>query len=210
MDRAIANHAIDDNLVRFVRRRKQQLPFPDPWSPDEVEALVDHMTRAYPVAIANLAEFKFFTGIRPSEDAALRWSEVVMVAQRAHVQGAIVQGQAKAATQTNTARTVLPNGRAPAAVMRRRTVSQLACDFVFGDPRCGTPWSCPSAWCKSTAPMSKTLRKARQRTMTPRRAALRAGLSCGCTVRALIWPSRCPRYRAPPRAAPAAARAARG
>jgi hypothetical protein len=26
MDLAVANHAIDDNLVRFVRRRKQQLP----------------------------------------------------------------------------------------------------------------------------------------------------------------------------------------
>jgi integrase len=45
MELALANHAIEDNLVRFVRRRKQQLPFPDPFSRGEVEAIVEHMGR---------------------------------------------------------------------------------------------------------------------------------------------------------------------
>lgn len=76
MDLAVANHAIDDNLVRFVHRRKQQLPFPDPFSRDEVEAIVNHMMREYSAAITNFVEFKFFTGLRPSEVTALRWSDV--------------------------------------------------------------------------------------------------------------------------------------
>jgi len=140
MDLAVANHAIDDNLVRFVRRRKQHLPFPDPFSRGEVEAIVDHKAREYPAPIANFVEFKFFTGMRPSEVAALRWSDVDLETQRVHVHRAIVQGQDKATTKTNTARMVLLNSRALAAVMRQRAATQLAGDFVFVDPRYGTPW----------------------------------------------------------------------
>jgi integrase len=46
MDLAVANHAIEDNLVRFVRHRRPQLPFPDPFSRDEVEAIVASGHRA--------------------------------------------------------------------------------------------------------------------------------------------------------------------
>ena len=57
-----------------------------------------------------------------------------------HVHRAIVQGVEKATTKTNTARMVLLNSRAMAAVMRQRSLTQLAGDFVFVDPRYGTPW----------------------------------------------------------------------
>lgn len=57
-----------------------------------------------------------------------------------HVHRAIVQGQEKATTKTNTARIVLLNSRALAAVMRQRAATQLAGNFVFVDPRYGTPW----------------------------------------------------------------------
>lgn len=140
MDLAVANHAIDDNLVRYLQRRKQQLPFPDPFSRYEVEAVVVHMASEYPAGVANFVEFKFFTGLRPSEVAALRWSDVELEAQRVHVHRAIVQSREKATTKTNTARMVLLNSRALAAVMRQRSLTQLAGDFVFVDPRHGTPW----------------------------------------------------------------------
>jgi integrase len=90
--------------------------------------------------VANLVEFKFFTGLRPSEVAALRWSDVDLIAQRVHVHRAIVQGQEKATTKTSTARMVMLNSRALAAVMRQCAVTQLAGDFVFVDPRYGAPW----------------------------------------------------------------------
>jgi integrase len=140
MELAVANHAIDDNLVRYVRRRKQQLPFPDPFTRCEVEAVVTHMTQEFHGGVGNFVEFKFFTGLRPSEVAALRWSDVDLVTQQVHVHGAIVQGHEKATTKTNTARMVLLNSRAVAALMRQRSLTQLAGDFVFVDPRYGTPW----------------------------------------------------------------------
>ena len=81
-----------------------------------------------------------FTGMRPSKVAALRWSDVDLATQRVHVHRAIVQGQEKATTKTNTARMVLLNSRALAAVTRQRAATQLVGDFVFVDPRYGTPW----------------------------------------------------------------------
>ena len=149
MDLAVANHAIEDNLVRFVRHRRPQLPFPDPFSRDEVEAIVDHMSSEFPDGVANFVEFKFFTGIRPSEVAALRWSDVDLQAQRVHVHRAIVQGQEKATTKTNTARLVLLNSRSLGALMRQRSMTQLAGDFVFVDPRYGTAWRAERAFRRS-------------------------------------------------------------
>lgn len=117
IDLAVANRAIDDNLVRHVQHRKQQLPFPDPFTRDEVEAVVAHMTSEYPAGVANFVEFKFFTGLRPSEVAALRWSDVELEAQRIHVHRAIVQGLEKATTKTNTAEQPSPGGsHAPAVI----------------------------------------------------------------------------------------------
>lgn len=73
MDMAVADHALEENLVRHVRYQRQQTPFPDPFNRDEVEAITDYMTGRYPDGVANYAEFKFFSGLRPSETTALRW-----------------------------------------------------------------------------------------------------------------------------------------
>jgi integrase len=47
-------------------------PFPDPFTRDEVEAIIDYMTERHPDGVANYVEFKFFSGLRPSETTALR------------------------------------------------------------------------------------------------------------------------------------------
>jgi integrase len=65
MDMAVADHALQDNLVRHVRYRRQQTPFPDPFTRDEVEAIIEYMAERYPDGVANYVEFKFFSGLRP-------------------------------------------------------------------------------------------------------------------------------------------------
>jgi len=40
MDVAVADHALEDNLVRHIRYQRQPTPFPDPFTRDEVEALI--------------------------------------------------------------------------------------------------------------------------------------------------------------------------
>lgn len=140
MDMAVADHALEDNLVRHVRYQRQQTPFPDPFTRDEVEAIIEYMTERYPDGVANYVEFKFFSGLRPSETTALRWADVDLERDRVHVHRAIVRGLEKNTTKTSTARHVLLNSRARAALLRQRALTQLAGDFVFLDPRYGKPW----------------------------------------------------------------------
>ena len=104
VDLAVANRALEDNLVRHVRYRRQQTPFPDPFSRDEVEAIIEHIVERHPPGVANLVEFKFFSGLRPSETTALRWADVDLEGDRVHVHRAIVRGLEKNTTKTNTAR----------------------------------------------------------------------------------------------------------
>ena len=141
LDMAVADHALEDNLVRHVRYQRQQTPFPDPFTRDEVETIIEYMTERYPDGVANYVEFKFFSGLRPSETTALRWDDVDLEHDRIHVHRAIVRGLEKNTTKTSTARHVLLNSRARAALMRQRALTQLAGDFVFLDPRYGKPWT---------------------------------------------------------------------
>ena len=158
LDMAVADHSLENNLVRHVRYQWQQKPLPDPFTRDEVETIIEYMTERYPDGVANYAEFKFFSGLRPSETTALRWSDVDLERDRVHVHRAIVRGLEKNTTKTNTARHVLINSRARAALLRQRALTQLASDFVFIDPRYGKPWIEERAFRRTYwAPTLKTL-----------------------------------------------------
>jgi len=158
MDMAVADHAIEDNLVRHVRYQRQQNPFSDPFTRDEVEAIIEYLTERYRDGVANYVESKFFSGLRPSETTALRWADVDLERERVHVHRAIVRGLEKNTTKTSTARHVLLNSRARAALLRQRALTQLAGNFVFLDPRYGKPWTEERAFRRSYwAPTLKAL-----------------------------------------------------
>lgn len=63
-------------LVRHVRYQRQQTPFPDPFTRDELEAIIDDLTERYADGVANAVEFKSFSGLRPSETTAPGWADV--------------------------------------------------------------------------------------------------------------------------------------
>jgi integrase len=123
-----------------------------------MKAIIDYMTERYPDGVANFVEFKFFSGLRPSETTALRWSDVDQERDRVHVHRAIVRRLEKNTTKTSTARHVLLNSRARAALLRQRALTQWAGDFVFLDPRYGKPWTEGRAFrCSYWAPTLKAL-----------------------------------------------------
>jgi integrase len=97
------------------------------------------MAERYLDGVANYVEFKFFSGLRPSETTALRRADVDLEPDRIHVHRAIVRGLEKSTTKTSIARHVLLNSRTRAGLLRQRALTQLAGDFVFLDPRYGTP-----------------------------------------------------------------------
>jgi integrase len=140
MELAVADKTIATNPVSAVARAKHQKPLPDPFSREEAESIVADMAAHYPAPIANYAEFKFFTGLRTSESFGLHWRDVDLAGKHLLVHRAIVRGVEKLNTKTNTARQVILNSRALAAIQRQRKHTQIRDEHVFLDPRYDEPW----------------------------------------------------------------------
>jgi integrase len=137
---AVLDRTIAVNPVSDIPRAKHQKAPTDPFSRDEAEAIIAHMLARYPEPVANMAEAKFFTGLRSSEAAGLRWPNVDTSRAEIVVSEAIVRGKTKLNTKTNVARVVELNSRALAAIKRQKAHTFLAGEHVFLDPRYGTPW----------------------------------------------------------------------
>lgn len=140
LDLAVADGAIASNPVTGVSRAKHQKPLPDPFSREEVEAILADMRQHFPEPIVNYVEFKFFSGLRTSESFGLRWQDVDLPDKHVLVHRAIVRGIEKLNTKTNTARQVALNSRALAAMQRQRAHTQMRGEHVFLDPRYNTAW----------------------------------------------------------------------
>lgn len=140
MELAVADKTIPSNPVSAVSRAKHQKPLPDPFSREEAETIIADMAAHYPAPIANYVEFKFFTGLRTSESFGLHWRDVDLAGKHLLVHRAIVRGVEKLNTKTNTARQVILNSRALAAVQRQRKHTQVRNAHVFLDPRYDEPW----------------------------------------------------------------------
>jgi integrase len=140
MELAVADRTIAANPVNAVAPAKHQKPLPDPFSREEAEAIVADMASHYAGPISNYVEFKFFTGLRTSESFGLYWLDVDLAGKHVLVHRAIVRGVEKNNTKTNSARHVMLNSRALAALQRQRAHTQMRDSHVFLDPRYGEPW----------------------------------------------------------------------
>ena len=114
-------------LHESVEMRKPPKAKPDPFKLAEVEVMLSKMR--HPKG-KTFYEFAFFSGLRPSEQIALRWADLDLHAGTATISRAITRSKEKG-TKTGDERTVELNARARAAIERQRAVSQLASEFVF-------------------------------------------------------------------------------
>jgi integrase len=73
----------------------------------------------------HLLRVAFFTGLRPSEQIALRWADLDRLTGPATVQRAITRSKKKG-TKTGDERTVEPSARALAAMSRARSWTDLS------------------------------------------------------------------------------------
>jgi integrase len=136
---AVTDRLLPSNPVDGVPRAKSQKDPPDPFSRDEAEAIIADMLKHYPEQVGNMVECWFFTGPRTSEVFGQRWPNVDLRSGRLAVVEAVVRGETKG-TKTNTAREVILNSRALAALHRQAKYTRLAGEHVWQDPRYGTPW----------------------------------------------------------------------
>lgn len=143
MQLAVVDRLVHENPVVHVATAKAQRPVADPFSMDEVEAIVADLHKRAPAQAANLIEFKFFSGLRSSEVFGLQWGDVGLAKGEVLVHQALVNGRQKSNTKTNVARRVLLNSRALAALQRQRQHTQAGAGAVFLDPVHLAPWEMP-------------------------------------------------------------------
>jgi integrase len=136
---AVTDKAMTDNPAEKIPRAKWQKEPCDPFTREEIEAVIAYMRERYPEPVANYIEWWAFSGVRPSEAAGLRWSSVDLASGYMQVREAIVRGVTKG-TKTSVSRAVLLNSRALDALQRQRKHTQMVGDHVWVDPRYGTPW----------------------------------------------------------------------
>ena len=133
--------ALDTNPAAAIENAPVQKPAPDPFTLPEVEAILTALAVREDVQVADYFAAAFFAGFRPSEQIALRWSDVDFQQRTVRVQRAVVRGQAKASTKTYLVRDVELSDRAWAAIEAQRAHTQLAGREIFWNPATGAPWA---------------------------------------------------------------------
>lgn len=137
---AIGDHVIEDNPCEKIKTAKTQRVLPDPLTQDEMELVLARLAKGKPEVHA-FYEFAMTTGLRPSEQIALRWGKVDWVRKTVTIDTAHVRGQDKG-TKTNTIRAVDLNDRAIAALTRMKPITFMRGldEHVFVDPLTQAPW----------------------------------------------------------------------
>lgn len=126
---------LDSSPAEKVGWRQHIRPEPDPYTLEEVRAILAEMTGA------DFAYFRyaFFSGVRASEQIALKWPKVDFRRGEVRVDEANVMGQDKP-TKTYERRYVEMNSEARAALEDQRKRTQLAYEHVFIDPITKAPY----------------------------------------------------------------------
>lgn len=144
---AVLDRALTENPVKAIEKAAHQKAPPDPFDATERDRIVAYISAHFDAQEANYCEFKFFTGLRPSEAIALRWPNIDLAKGEMLISEAVVLGQRKQ-TKTNVARVVKLNSRAMAVLQRQRQHTFLAQGAVFYDPRHGEAWADEKAFKK--------------------------------------------------------------
>jgi integrase len=122
--RAIFNAAIEEGLLdrspmATIRNLKVEHDLPDPFSRREMETILGYLRDHEPEQVWNWYEFAFMTGVRPSEQIALRWEDVDWDGGAIRVQRARVRGEVKS-TKNYRVRDVMLSDRARAVLLRQQ------------------------------------------------------------------------------------------
>jgi integrase len=136
---AVVDEIIAKDVTATIKAQKGRSPEPDPFTADELEAILTDMREHCPEPVLNVFEFWGFTGMRTAELIGLQWPSVDLASGRALVHETMIRGRHKDSTKTGAPRLVLLNSRALAALQRQRAHSQMAGGFVWTTPG-GVSW----------------------------------------------------------------------
>ena len=131
---AVADELIVRNPALSIPGAKVPKREVDPFTKDEADSIIAHLTETTSGMTAIYAayfEFCFYTGMRPGEVMALRWSEIDRRARTANVCRIQIRGVIQDRTKTKRSRKVLLNDRAMHALEKARPLTEARSDYVF-------------------------------------------------------------------------------
>jgi integrase len=137
---AMKDGAIEVNPAAKIENAKVQKPRPDPSSAVEVATILADLAKYEHPQISNYFTVVFNCGLRPSEQIALRWSDVDFNLRTVRVQRARVRGIDKPYTKTHEIRDVDLNEAAWVAIMSQREYTQLQNGAIFHRPPVARDW----------------------------------------------------------------------
>lgn len=145
--RSILQLAMDDGVIQGnpadrIKSAKNQRAEPEPFTPDETARIVAWLWERAPAQVAGFYEFAFLTGLRPSEQIALRWGRIDWGTKTMTVDVAHVRSRDKV-TKTARVRRVDLGDRAMAVLtsMKAHTWLKGLDAHVFVNPLSGQPWA---------------------------------------------------------------------
>lgn len=119
------------NAIPPTRVAKREI---DPFTREEADLMIAKLyevTSGLQQIYAAFFEFSFYTGMRPGEALALRWSEIDKLKRTAKVCRIRIHGKIKERTKTKASREVLLNDRALKALEKARPLTAARSDYVF-------------------------------------------------------------------------------
>jgi integrase len=128
------------NTAAGVEYSRHQSPLPDPFEPEEAEAILAKMRERYGDEAENYFGVGFFAGPRPSELIAAKWEDISFRAKTWTVKRAKVRLEEKP-TKTAQERDHKLASRAFAYLEAQRTHTQMRGAYVFLDPVTGQQYN---------------------------------------------------------------------
>lgn len=139
---AIEGKHITENPIQNIKNKKVQLDIPDPFSRDEMNALLSWLKSNLDdknIFYYWYYELAFWTGCRPSELIALRWSDIDWFNDTMRISKSRVRGTEKNVTKTHVAREVYLNDRSKAALKAIKDM-RLSSSYVMICPETSEPF----------------------------------------------------------------------
>ncbi|MDO9206547.1 site-specific integrase [Methylotenera sp.] len=140
-DLAFHDEIIEKNPADKIKNGKVQKVPPDPLKLSEVNLILEHMLKSYHAQVANYFEFAFFSGARPEEVIALKWSEVDFNDNTTRIMRVRTAGTDRESTKTSNIRDIELNSRALEALTKQKQHTFNESDYVFHNPVTNNRWN---------------------------------------------------------------------
>ena len=143
-DIAVEDEWIERNPASNIKNLKHQKPPIEPFTQDEVRAILGDLYGRYKGRESIYAiyfDLAFWTGLRTSELIALRWDDVDFNQRTIRIDKAQSKGRLNATTKTGKSREVLLNDNAYSALIKAKSLTYLQGEQVIISPTLGTGWS---------------------------------------------------------------------